>query len=301
VRDEVSSYLAHLRAKGVTPHTADSVALALSHLLDHVGDRDVRQIDERDVVSFLRRLGDRPSERTGRVLATSTQATYFSAVRGLFHFLEGRGVILRDPARGVPLPKARRLPRALGEREARRLVSAPETWTTKGQRDQALLELLYGTGLRLAECVRLDLQDLDLDAGRLLVRDGKGRKDRYVPVSGQATKALLAYLRETRPLLERPYRADEGALFLSRHGTRLGGRSVRILVRRYGAAVGVAASTHVLRHSYATHLLQGGANVREIQLLLGHEGLTTTALYTRVDTRALAAMIRRHHPRELRR
>jgi site-specific recombinase XerD len=148
--------------------------------------------------------------------------------------------------------------------------------------------------------VRLDLQDLDLSAGTLLVRDGKGRKDRYVPLAGQARKALDLYLRESRPLLDRAACAHEGALFLSKNGGRLHRFSVSEAVRRYGHAAGVQASTHVLRHSYATHLLQGGADVREIQALLGHKGIATTALYTKVDTRGLLDMLRRCHPREKR-
>ncbi len=119
-----------------------------------------------------------------------------------------------------------------------------------------------------------------------------------MPLSGQAVKALAVYLRESRPLLEKPGQPHQGALFLTRYGCRLGHSAVSLAVRRCGEAAGVRASTHVLRHSYATHPLQGGANVREVQELLGHKDLTTTALYTKVDTRGLAAMLRRCHPRE---
>lgn len=281
------------------PETHRNSALGLRHFFEHLklsGIRDVRRVTEEHVVSFVRRLATRTSERTGRCLGVGTQAGYLAAVHAFFHFLHSQHLVLMDPARGVPLPKLHRLPRALGEREVRRLMSAPDAWTAKGRRDRALLELLYGTGLRLSECVRLDIQDLDLDSGTLLVRDGKGRKDRYVPLSGQARGALDLYLRESRPLLARASRGYEGALFLTKYGKRLG--SVRRLVRGWGAAAGVVATTHVLRHSYATHLLQGGASVREIQALLGHKSLSTTALYTKVDTRDLARMLTRCHPRE---
>lgn len=282
------------------PTTLLGSVLALSRFFEHLRRervRDICGVGEQDVVSFLRRLATRKSERTGRLLAVSTQAAYLAAVHAFFTYLESEHLVLINPARGVPLPKRERLPRALSETQVRRLVSAPDPWSVKGRRDRALLELLYGTGLRLSECVKLDLQDLDLDSGMVLVRDGKGRKDRYVPLSGQAKKALDVYLRESRPLLERS-RGHDGALFLTKYGRRLGCMSVRTLVRRWGATAGVEASTHVLRHSYATHLLQGGANVREIQLLLGHKGLNTTALYTKVDTHGLRAMLRRCHPRE---
>jgi integrase/recombinase XerD len=165
-----------------------------------------------------------------------------------------------------------------------------------GRRDRAILELLYGTGLRMMECVRLDLSDVDVSQGVVLVRDGKGRKDRLVPLSGQARAALELYLQECRPELVKPL--GDGALFLSRYGRRLSGVALRLLVRTHARRAGVEASCHVLRHSCATHLLGGGADIREIQKLLGHKDLTTTAVYTRVDVRALAAMIRRCHPRE---
>lgn len=296
-------YLAHLKRRGLRPGTLHESALALSHFFEHLrreSARDVRRVGEGHVISFLRRLQTRRSERTGRPLSVTTQAHYLSVVHAFFAWLESRQLILRDPARGVPLPKRQRLPRALSQAQARRLVSAPDTWSTKGRRDRALLELLYGTGLRLCECARLDLQDLDLETGTLLVRDGKDRKDRYVPLSGQAAKALDLYLRESRPLLVREGRGHDGALFLSRYGRRLGSQAVRKLVRVSGALAGVEASTHVLRHSYATHLLQGGADVRQIQALLGHKELSSTAIYTKVDTRGLVAMLQRCHPREKR-
>jgi integrase/recombinase XerD len=148
----------------------------------------------------------------------------------------------------------------------------------------------------MSECVRLDLADVDLGAGSVLVRDGKGRKDRVVPLAGRAREALAAYLARSRPDLARW--SDESALFLARTGERLSAMSLRVLVCTYGERVGVRASCHVLRHSYATHLLQGGANVREIQKLLGHRHLTTTAVYTRVDVRGLMVMIRKCHPRD---
>jgi integrase/recombinase XerD len=128
------------------------------------------------------------------------------------------------------------------------------------------------------------------------VRDGKGHKDRVVPLAGRAREALAGYLARSRPELARW--SDEAALFLARTGGRLSSMSLRLLVRSYGERAGVKASCHVLRHSYATHLLQGGANVREIQKLLGHRRIATTALYIKVDVHGLAAMIRRCHPRE---
>jgi site-specific recombinase XerD len=295
------SYLAQMRARGARRDTLKNAMAGLGHFFEHLrreGVRDVRQVSEAHVISFLHRLARQKSARTGKPLAVSTQAGYLAVVHGFFRFLEARGLILFDPSRGVPLPKRRGLPRALSEAQVRRMMSAHASCSAQGQRDRAVLELLYGTGLRLSECVQLELQDIDLASGTLLVRNGKGRKDRYVPLSGQAVKALATYLRESRPLLERPTQASHGALFLARNGRRLGHFSVSLAVHTAAAAAGVTASPHVLRHSYATHLLQGGADVRQVQELLGHKHLSTTALYTKVDTRGLAAMLRRCHPRE---
>jgi len=296
----IQAYLDDLKLRRCSPSTRVNTAAVLPRFFDHLKRekiRDVRRVAEEHVVSYTHRLATATTPR-GTPLSVATQASYLAVVKAFFGFLERRKLILQDPARGVPLPARRRLPRALSEREVRRLVSAPDSWTVKGRRDRALLDLLYGTGLRMSECVRLDLSDVDLSQGLVLVRDGKGRKDRLLPLSGRARAALELYLRESRPELVKT--SQEAALFLSKYGLRLGGLSVRVLVRRYGQAVGIKASTHVLRHSYATHLLQGGASIREIQVLLGHKDLATTALYTKVDTRGLATMLRRCHPRERR-
>jgi integrase/recombinase XerD len=290
-----------LRSRRSSPATVQGAAQALRRFLEHLGRqavRDLRKVKEERVISFARALARQRSEQTNRPLSVNTVSLYVSVVRRLFAFLERRQVILVSPARAVPLPTRRRLPRALGQAEITRLLATIEPSTALGQRARALLELLYGTGLRLMECVRLDLSDLDLGQRTLLVRNGKGRKDRFVPLAGRAHAALEEYLREARPLLAE--RWDDGALFLARSGRRLGPMSVRTLVKRCGLKAGVALSTHVLRHSCATHLLQGGADVRHVQKLLGHKDLSTTAIYTKVDTTGLRAVLRRCHPRERR-
>jgi site-specific recombinase XerD len=292
------AYIESIRERRYSPSTREHAERILPRFFDHLraeGVYDALEIREPHMVGFVRHLSSLKS-RAGTLLAPGTRAQYLAVVKAFFGFLERRRVLFVNPAAGVPLPVRRRLPRAVSEAAARRLVNVPDLRTVKGQRDRALLELLYGTGLRMSECVRLDLTDVDLSSGSLLVRDGKGHKDRAVPLAGRAREALAVYLTRSRPELARW--SDEAAVFLARTGRRLSAMSLRLLVRTYGGRVGVKASCHVLRHSYATHLLQGGANVREIQKLLGHRHLTTTALYTRVDVRGLAAMIRRCHPRE---
>jgi len=261
--------------------------------------RDVRRIDEAHLTRFTRELAWAPSGRGGR-LSLSTRSTYLATLKGFFAFLERRGILLRDPALGLELPKIKRLPRnVLSEREARRLVNAPFPGTTLGRRDRAILELLYGTGIRVGECERLDTTDLDLSSGTLLVRNGKGRKDRIVPLTAYATAALDLYLREDRPELVR--RASPPALFLARGtGRRLMLQTIERLVKVHGQAAGIRGrvTPHALRHACATHLLQGGADVRHVQALLGHKSLNTTARYTKVAIADLRAVIERAHPRE---
>jgi site-specific recombinase XerD len=205
------------------------------------------------------------------------------------------GSCCQNPARALSLPKSTSLPRGiLSIPQARRLMAAPFPGSVIGQRDRAILELLYGTGLRLGEVARTDVTDLDLPSGLLLVRNGKGRKDRLVPICGAAAAALDSYLRNSRP--ELVARIDS-ALFLSRDGARLGAAVLRARIQYYGRRLGVRLTPHALRHSCATHLLRGGADLRHVQALLGHRRLTTTALYTRVAISDLRAVVARCHPR----
>jgi len=163
------------------------------------------------------------------------------------------------------------------------------------RRATAILETLYGTGLRLGEVVRLDLTDLDLRTGVVLVRNGKGRKDRVVPIGAAAATAIDRYLSETRPLLAN---VGEPALFVTRSGARLQAPGLRVRVHGAGRRIGVTLTPHALRHAYATHLLRGGADLRHVQALLGHRSLTTTAIYTRVAITDLRSVIRNCHPRD---
>src|SRR5262249_51793411 len=173
--------------------------------------------------------GRTPSHRGG-VLSFSSRSTYLATLKGFFAFLERRGFILRNAALALELPKVRRLPRnVLSEREARRLMTAPFAGSILGRRDRAILELVYGTGIRLGECERLDTTDLDLSSGTLLVRDGKGRKDRIVPLTAKASVALDLYLSEARPTLAK--RESPPALFLARGGRRLKREAIEKLVR----------------------------------------------------------------------
>jgi integrase/recombinase XerD len=268
----------------------------LFHHLREEGITDPRAVTEAHLAAYARYL-ERLLMRKGTPLAVSSRSAALNTIRRFFAFLTRRGLLLRDPAAAIQLPRASRLPRGiLSESQARRLMVAPFPGTALGRRDRAILELLYGTGIRLGECVRADVVDLDLTAKTLLVRNGKGRKDRVVPVAGRAAAALDVYLTVSRSLLLK--HVPDPALFLSRYGTRLGAIGTRVMLKRQAELIGASVSPHVLRHTCATHLLRGGADIRHVQALLGHRSLTTTALYTRVDVCDLRQVLARAHPRE---
>ena len=262
------------------------------------GVRDLRAVTDAHVTAYARHLSKVRSAR-GTPFSISTQRWLLSFIQRLFRFLEERGAILHNPALDLELPSWRRLPRAvLHQEQARRLVAHPDPHTSRGKKSRAILELLYGTGIRVGECERLDLADVDLGQGVLFIRDGKGKRDRVVPLLGRAADAMDLYLCEARPALVRDPR--ERALFLTRHGTRLRKKVIQYLVRMNArkAEIPKPLSPHQLRHACATHLLQGGADVRHVQKLLGHASLDTTAIYTHVAPVDLAKAIETAHPRE---
>jgi integrase/recombinase XerD len=297
----VAAHLEDLQTRRWSLTAQNHARLVLPALFLHLredGVHDPRRATEEHLVRFARRLATKGLDGT-KALGLYSQAAYLGAVKRFFAFLAKRGLILVDPTREIPLPKMDRLPRmVLTEAQARRLMAAPFPGSLVGLRDRALLETLYGTAIRAGECRRLDLSDLDLGQGLLLVRDGKGRKDRVVPVTGRAVLAVDVYLREARPDLVKNPR--EAALFLTRFGTRVGKSMLDVIVRKHGQAARIPRpiSPHVLRHSCATHILKGGADVRHIQELLGHKSLQSTQLYTRVGVEDLREVLSRAHPRE---
>jgi integrase/recombinase XerD len=296
----LAAYLQHLEARHYSHsmrRQAEDVLPRLFLRLGEEGIADARRVTEAHLVGFARDLKGYRT-KAGRPLAVWSERAYLVAVRRFFAFLRRQGSILLDPARDLPLPRADKTPRqVLSEAQARRLMNAPDPWSVLGRRDRAILETFYGTGVRLGECVRLDLMDLDLSDASLLVRNGKGRKDRIVPVPGRAASSLELYLREARPALVMDGR--EVALFLGQRGSRLGRNSFHLLVQQYGRRTSVPfpLSPHLLRHACATHLLRGGADIRHVQLLLGHSTVQSTQVYTRVDVEDLRQVVSRAHPR----
>ena len=252
---------------------------------------------EADVADYL--AGLREGNADHPPLSASSAGRALVAVRGLHRFAQREGLVEGDPSREVKPPApARRLPKAITVEEVERLLDAAGAPDTPlALRDRALLETLYGTGARISEAVGLAVDDLDRGSG--LVRlDGKGGKQRIVPVGSYAQRAVEAYLVRSRPLLAASGRAGP-ALFLNARGGRLSRQSAWAVLRSAAVRAGITAdvSPHTLRHSFATHLLDGGADVRVVQELLGHASVTTTQVYTLVTVDRLREVYATAHPR----
>jgi integrase/recombinase XerD len=251
------------------------------------------------VAAFL--VAIRTGEDGGAALTASSAARTVVAVRGFHRFLLLEGAAGTDPAHDVRPPATpKRLPKAISVHDVEQLLEAASFGgTPSAVRDRAMLELLYGSGARISEAVGLDLDDLDLDAG-LLRLAGKGGKQRVVPVGSYAVEALNGYLVRVRPDLVRRGRGTP-AVFCNTRGGRLSRQSAWTVLQTAAERAGLAArvSPHTLRHSFATHLLEGGADVRVVQELLGHASVTTTQIYTKVTADALREVYAAAHPRAL--
>jgi integrase/recombinase XerD len=297
----VRDYLAHLGAeRGLAANTIAAygrdLALYLRYLHE-VGIDDPRDAATEDLDAFVAWLRTHPST-SGRTYAASSIARIVVAVRGLHRFLAREGLTQGDVAARVATPRATRsLPKALSVDEVERLLAAPTGAGPLTRRDRAMLELLYGAGLRISELVGLDVDDLDQVDQLVLVR-GKGDKQRLVPFGGPAGEALDAWLIQGRPATS----PKTPAAFTNARGGRLTRQGAWKIIKQHAAAVGLGqkVSPHTLRHSFATHLLDGGADVRAVQELLGHASVTTTQIYTLVSRAALRDAYERAHPRALR-
>lgn len=238
-------------------------------------------------------------KKDGRPYSSGNQKNRVKAIKAFFRFLFRRGYLLHDPAAAIEYPRTeRRLPRVILTREeARRILEAPPKRTPVGLQDRAILETLYGTGIRAGELRSLTCDDLDNEEGVLRILRGKGRKDRYVPLTRAAAAAIEAYLVKARPRLVRA--SSHRWLFVGSRGQRLHPATFHYRLALYAKASGVKkhVTCHTFRHSVATHLLKGRADIRHIQVLLGHASLATTQRYTHVEISDLQKVIRRAHPR----
>ncbi len=292
----VDEFLAHCGAdKGLAVASLEAARHDLARLRHWAADAGLapEAVGDDHLRSFL--------TATAAELAASSRARLLSTLRSFYRFLAAEGRIGSDPTVTIVAPRrGRRLPDVLGQEQVLRLLESVDGDQPRDLRDRAILEVLYGCGCRVSELCGLDTPDLDRHEATLLLR-GKGRKQRLVPVGEPALEALARWLAAGRPRLtgKRP----TGALFLNARGGRLSRVSVWTLLKRAGAAAGLpdGISPHTLRHSYATHLLEGGADLRVVQELLGHQDIGTTEIYTHVDRGWLAAAWREAHPRARRR
>ncbi|NTU60573.1 MAG: site-specific tyrosine recombinase XerD, partial [Deltaproteobacteria bacterium] len=290
--DRFLEYL--LVERGLSPNTVDAYARDVSSFLSFLaksGVDDPARATGREVLEFLKR--ERQAGRSAR-----TTARRLSALRTFYRLLVREGLAASSPLQRLDSPRLwRTLPKTLSRDEAEAVVEAPdEAGSASALRDRAILEVLYATGLRVSEVSNLTLDQLELQHGYVRTV-GKGSKERVVPLGTRAQEALRAYLDGARPLLLKARRCPH--VFVSRLGRRLSRQSLWKLVKRSCREAGLPgrASPHTLRHSFATHLLEGGADLRSLQMMLGHADLSTTQIYTHVTRDHLREVVRLHHPR----
>jgi integrase/recombinase XerD len=287
----IDAYLDHLRVeRALAKNSLEAYARDLNDLARHVGgERDPKDVQAEDLASLM-------AANVGRGFGARSSARQLSGLRGFFKFLLRERAVPEDPTRLVDRPKMpRKLPRVMSFDEVQRLLDAPDTRTPRGLCHAAMLQLMYASGLRVSELVGLRVGDLDRQRG-LVAPLGKGGKRRLVPVGEVALNAVDRYLREARPQVATQ---DETALFVSPRGGGYTREHFWRLVRDYAVGAGIVPlpSPHKLRHSFATHLLRGGADLRAVQAMLGHADLGTTEIYTHVASDHVRAVHARSHPR----
>lgn len=289
----VADYLNHLRAeRGLSPNTIAAYRSDLQKLQAWAASREqaLEAIKPRDIAAFLAHL---------RALGLSARSAgrAVHAIRGFFRFLVREEKLAEDPMENIRSPRPfKPLPRFLNRAQVEALLQAPDLATPLGLRDKAILETMYASGLRASEVTHLKTENIDPDIGLLRIF-GKGRKERLVPIGSSALAAILRYEREGRPRLLKKKKTRE--LFLNHSGEGLSRMGLWLIVRRHALAVGVAGilTPHVLRHSFATHLLENGADLRALQAMLGHADISTTEIYTHVTRERLRQVFDRFHPR----
>lgn len=287
-------FLTHLRVeKGLARNSVEAYGRDLRRWLDDLADQGVTDwgaVRRAHLEEHLRRL-------LARGISGRSQARALSAIRSLQRLLVAERVAPLDPTEDVASPRpGRKLPQLLSREEILRLLAAPDPRTPAGRRDRAMLELLYATGLRVSELCGLEVNDVHLET-RMLVARGKGSKERLVPVGTPAAESLRAYLSTARDVLLGGRRSKD--LFVTPRGRRMSRQAFWKLLGRHALAAGIARriSPHKLRHSFATHLLEGGADLRAVQAMLGHADVATTQIYTHVERGHVRRLYERHHPR----
>jgi integrase/recombinase XerD len=287
-------FLAHVRVeKGLADNSVEAYGRDLRRYLDHLGKMGITTWDRVGRTEIRAHL----AELVRRGLSPRSQARALSAIRSLHGLLLTERLTPLNSADEIDSPRpGRALPTLLGHEEISALLAAPDPRRAAGRRDRAMLELLYATGLRVSELVGLGLNDVNLET-RVLVARGKGNKERLVPIGAPAAEAVKAYIATAREPLLRGRRSKD--LFVTPRGGRMTRQGFAKLLGRHARAAGIRRriSPHKLRHSFATHLLEGGADLRAVQAMLGHADVSTTQIYTHVDRTHVKRLYERFHPR----
>ncbi len=289
--DLYSNYL--LVEKGLSANTLESYMRDLSRFLDALKDAGIADINDIDNTFILKHLIKLRKEGLG----ARSRARHLVAIRGFFRFLVHEKITDHDPSRLVDLPKTGlRLPDVLSSDEVMSLLNAPDSNKPTGLRDSAMLELLYAAGLRVSELVSLKVLDVNLDAGFVRVL-GKGNKERVVPIGTYAKAKVTLFLQSARPMLLKNFQSPY--LFIARAGKPMTRQGFWKLLNKHAATAGITKkiTPHSLRHSFATHLLEGGADLRAVQMMLGHVDISTTQIYTHVARDRLKQAHDKFHPR----
>lgn len=275
--------------RGYSPHTTSAYEKDLKQFAQLVKEKDPKKVGREHIQKYLALINNQG-------LSVASLERKFACLKSFFHYLLGEGIVEVDPTADFSLPKkAKRLPKALGFSETARLLSLPRGNDPWILRDAALLELLYATGLRASEVISLNISDVNL-AVQFVRCIGKGNKERIVPIGKVAVEAIKKYLEKGRPAF--PVK-DEEALFLDKNGKRLTRQGLWEIVKKYVKKAGIKSKTspHTLRHTFATHLLERGADLRSVQEMLGHADIATTQIYTSVSRERLKKMYLKAHPR----
>lgn len=280
--------------RGLAPNTLESYERDLTfflHFLQDHGVRSLADLDRRHITAFVGKL-----RREGK--ASATVSRHLVSIRNFCRFLVQERVIEQDPSQHTEMPKQeKKLPKVLGMQEVERLLAAPRADSPGGARDKAMLELLYATGIRVSELISLKLEDVHLGLGYVRCI-GKGSKERIIPLGRIAAQALDDYIRHFRHRLLKPGKAAD-ELFVNHLGTGMTRQGFWKIIKKYAAKAGIhrEITPHTLRHSFATHLLENGADLRAVQEMLGHADISTTQIYTHVTKKQMKEIYDRAHPR----
>lgn len=289
--DILSDYRSYLRIeRSLSPNTVTSYLSDIAKLRDMYPDRSPQELDGDDLSAFL-------SSEAGHGISKRSQSRTVSSLKSFYGFLEIEGRLRRNPAETIGSPKiSRHIPAVLSIEEVDRIISSVDLSAPEGHRNRAILEVLYSCGLRVSELVSLRISDLFFEYSFIRVT-GKGDKQRLVPIGEPAVRAVQFYLSQTRRSLAS--KKAEDILFLNRRGGQMSRQMVFLIIKRQCSAAGITKdiSPHTFRHSFATHLIENGADLRAVQQMLGHESILTTEIYTHLDSRKWQNTILDHHPR----